>query len=264
MANQDIITDVLTEQVIEHDTECAMFCHPCISTNSETTTKTETETTSKVNQQPENNNSRQNSRQNIDLIETNETIDIYEPKEDIALSTKYYRRNKLSRDKVHKCPHCDYETTGPKQTLINHIKAKHTAEKDKPYYCSCCNKGFAQAANYEKHMIRFHGKEIKVTKTREERRPFVYAIKMGDKEPTSKNTRARYAYYLTNKYIRASELGTIKYSETKVLSQKDLHYDKKNSYISFTVYTKDEFDNYIKLLKKLNNTKKNKKVKAMQ
>ena len=58
----------------------------------------------------------------------------------ICLSTKYYRKNKVSRGKIHKCPHCDYETTGPKQTLINHINAKHIAEKDKPFYCSCCNK----------------------------------------------------------------------------------------------------------------------------
>ena len=29
----------------------------------------------------------------------------------------YYRRNKETREKVHKCPHCDYETTGPKQAL---------------------------------------------------------------------------------------------------------------------------------------------------
>ena len=200
----------------------------------------------------------------VNSNERNKDNEDIQDNEDIALSTKFYRRNKVSREKVHKCPHCDYETTGPKQTLINHIKAKHTAEKDKPYYCSCCNKGFAQAANYEKHMKRFHDTEVKVTKTREERRPFVYAIKIGDKEPTSKHTRARYEYYLNNKHIKASKLGKIKYSEEKMLCQKDLHYDKKNNYISFTVYTKDEFDNYIKLLKKLNNTKKPKKVKMMQ
>ena len=37
----------------------------------------------------------------------------------------YYRRNKETREKVHKCPHCDYETTGPKQAITAHIFAKH-------------------------------------------------------------------------------------------------------------------------------------------
>ena len=30
-------------------------------------------------------------------------------------------------------PHCDYETTGPKQAITAHIFAKHTANEDKRF-----------------------------------------------------------------------------------------------------------------------------------
>ena len=166
--------------------------------------------------------------------------------ESVCLSTKYYRKNKVSRDKIHKCPHCDYETTGPKQTLINHINAKHKAEKDKPFYCACCDKGFAQAANYEKHMKNIHGEIVKVTKTREQRKPYMYVITMGNYLPSSKNTIARVEYYRSNKHIRAEDLGKIVYKEGKVLLQKDIHYDRKTGYIGFTAYTKTDYDEFIK------------------
>lgn len=163
----------------------------------------------------------------------------------ICLSTKYYRRNKLSRDKIHKCPHCDYETAGPKQTLINHINAKHKAEKDKPFYCACCNKGFAQAANYEKHMKNIHGETVKVTKTREQRKPYMYVIIIDKYLPSSKNTIARVKYYKTHLHIKAEDLGKISYKEGKVLSQKDIHYDRKTGYIGFTAYTKVDYEEYV-------------------
>lgn len=171
--------------------------------------------------------------------------------EHICLSTQYYRRNKTERIKIHKCPHCSYETTGAKHTLTAHINAKHTDEKDKPHYCCICEKGFAQAANYEKHMLRVHDKVVKVTKTREERRPFVYVVTMGECEPVSKSTKARAEYYRGHKHIKAELLGQIIYGEKKKLTQKDLHYDKKNGYISFTVYTKEEFAGYIKVRNKI-------------
>ena len=117
---------------------------------------------------------------------------------EVCLSTKYYRKNKVSKLKVHKCPHCDYETTGPKQTLTNHINAKHKDDKDKPHYCSICDKGFAQAANYEKHMKNIHCQEIKITKTREQRKPYMYIIDVTDTKPVSKNTIARIEYYKQN------------------------------------------------------------------
>jgi len=178
--------------------------------------------------------------------------DMINKADNVCLSTEYYRKNKLSRAKIHKCPHCSYETTGPKQTLINHINAKHKSESDKPFYCASCDKGFAQAANYEKHMKRVHDQIVKVTKTREQRKPFVYVIHLGKDIPSSKNTIARVEYYKNNKYIRADNLGKIKYNDNKFLCQSDIHYDNRNNYITFTQYSKLEFIEYSKLIKKLN------------
>ncbi len=200
-----------------------------------------------------------------DCVENNtrDDDDVVQESNDVCLSTKYYRKNKLSRAKIHKCPHCSYETTGPKQTLINHINAKHKSESDKPFYCACCDKGFAQAANYEKHMKRVHDQVIKVTKTREQRKPFVYVIQLGKDIPSSKNTIARVEYYKNNKYIRADNLGKVKYNNDKFLTQSDIHYDNRNNYITFTQYSKSEFIEYSKLIKKLTRDNKGNKIKTI-
>ena len=76
----------------------------------------------------------------------------------VAYNTKYYRRNKEKRFKVHKCPHCTFETTGPKSCLQAHVWAKHTEEKDRPFQCPChgCNRGYSARANLHKHMKQCH------------------------------------------------------------------------------------------------------------
>ena len=78
-------------------------------------------------------------------------VRIIKPKnEKIAANTAYYRNNKKNRHKVHTCPHCNYETTGPKCILINHINAKHTQNTNKPFQCNHCNKGFSQKGSFTK------------------------------------------------------------------------------------------------------------------
>ncbi len=79
-------------------------------------------------------------------------------KEGVRYNTSYYRRNKNKRFRVHKCPHCDYETTGPKQALKAHIWSKHTTEDKRPFQCPCkdCNRGFASKANLMKHIEKCH------------------------------------------------------------------------------------------------------------
>ena len=76
----------------------------------------------------------------------------------VAYNTKYYRRNKEKRFKVHKCPHCTFETTGPKSCLQAHVWAKHTKEKDRPFQCPChgCSRGYSARANLHKHMKQCH------------------------------------------------------------------------------------------------------------
>ena len=78
--------------------------------------------------------------------------------EGIRYNTSYYRRNKMKRFRVHKCPHCQYETTGPKQALKAHIWSKHTPEHERPFQCPCsnCNRGFASKANLKKHITNSH------------------------------------------------------------------------------------------------------------
>lgn len=161
-----------------------------------------------------------------------------EPK---SIATFYYRRNKESREKVHKCPHCDYETTGPKQALKAHIFAKHTCNEDKPFFCSECSKGFAQASNYEKHMIKFHDINPNVTKTREERKPIAYVICFGDFMPIAKRTIARYEFYKSHRIIKMEDFGVATYIEGKTINQKDIHYDKKKGYITYKTLNEQEF-----------------------
>ena len=76
----------------------------------------------------------------------------------VNANTLYYRKNKKLRRNVKLCPHCNYETTGPKSCLRAHIWAKHTQEKDRPFQCPCseCNRGFASRANLHKHIKSNH------------------------------------------------------------------------------------------------------------
>ena len=71
-------------------------------------------------------------------------------------STDYYRENKKKRRVVHQCVHCDFETTYGKCVLINHINAHHTEECDRPFQCSCCDRGFAQKAHLIVHLKKVH------------------------------------------------------------------------------------------------------------
>ncbi len=81
-------------------------------------------------------------------------------------NTNYYRRNKVEKFNIHKCPHCNYETTGPKSSLKAHIWSKHTPENEKPFQCPClkCTRGFASRANLHKHILKQHN--IKIPKRR--------------------------------------------------------------------------------------------------
>jgi len=73
-------------------------------------------------------------------------------------NTDYYRRNKTLKFCVHRCPCCNYETTGPKSSIQHHIWAKHTPENEKPFECPCanCPRRFASKANLLKHLKSKH------------------------------------------------------------------------------------------------------------
>ena len=70
--------------------------------------------------------------------------------------TKKCDNNKPKKLKLLECPHCNYTTSGPKCILQNHIYSKHTDEKDRPYQCENCNRGFSQKSHLHKHMKKMH------------------------------------------------------------------------------------------------------------
>ena len=76
-------------------------------------------------------------------------------------NTNYYRRNKEQRFNVKQCPHCNYETTGPKSALQAHIWSKHTPENERPFQCPCslCDRGFSARANLNKHILKIPKKK---------------------------------------------------------------------------------------------------------
>lgn len=169
----------------------------------------------------------------------NSSHDVCHPvKESCNDSTNYYRRNKQDRFKVHKCPHCDYTTTGPKSTIQTHIYAKHTEDKDKPYQCTICQKGFAQKANYHIHLERVHG-EIQ-DKTPKEKDIFLYVIKPGSVKPTTGKIVERYNKYMKNPVILKSKINDYKISDTEFLTYNKLYYDKQNKFIKIISLTKKE------------------------
>ena len=74
----------------------------------------------------------------------------------VSKSTEYYRKNRQTKKVVYKCPHCNYQTNNSKIQLVNHINAKHVQEKDKPFQCEHCNRGFAQKAHLVQHYNQYN------------------------------------------------------------------------------------------------------------
>ena len=114
-------------------------------------------------------------------------------------NTSYYRRNKTLKFCVHKCPHCNYETTGPKSSIQHHIWAKHTPENEKPFVCYCndCPRRFASKANLLKHLKSKHNIVFPKYKR-------VLAIKLkdnGEKKIIIPKDQNEIMYYIYKEYI---------------------------------------------------------------
>lgn len=160
----------------------------------------------------------------------------------IAANTAYYRNNKKNRHKVHTCPHCNYETTGPKCILINHINAKHTQNTNKPFQCNHCNKGFSQKAHLQNHLIKQHNVPEHIAKPPvQSKNIFVYFITLTGKEAKSKSTMSRLDIYKRNPKLFAEELKSIKVNDKQILKPHNLHYDAKQHYISLKTLTEHEY-----------------------
>ena len=112
----------------------------------------------------------------------------------VNASTKYYRKNRQTNKIRHCCPHCDYATSNTRIQLVNHINAKHVEEKDRPYQCDHCNRGFAQKAHLETHLSIVHNIEqlkLKVSS-------ISYIIEPTNIVPRSMKTKARREYYFNH------------------------------------------------------------------
>jgi len=147
-------------------------------------------------------------------------------------NTNYYRRNKIERFCVHTCPHCNYETTGPKQCIQAHIWAKHTPENEKPFQCPCgdCHRGFAARANLLKHLRKVHGALLP---SKFDKNILIYKIKCLNKPKTNQELE-RFLKYKKNNLIKKNELKKLN------ISLDDLHYDKTQKFIDFTSYTRQQ------------------------
>lgn len=146
-------------------------------------------------------------------------------------STEYYRKNKLEGKVMHKCPHCDFTTPYNKSNLMNHIYAKHTAEKDRPYQCHKCERGFSQKLHLIKHLHRDHN--IKDKNLEKKTINTVYIISFTEKIPNSKKTKARYEFYKKNNILKSNDLreNKYKYMDNLCITNKNLYYDASSGII---------------------------------
>tara|TARA_B100000035_G_scaffold61950_2_gene50083 strand:+ start:5037 stop:5546 length:510 start_codon:yes stop_codon:yes gene_type:complete len=151
-------------------------------------------------------------------------------------NTNYYRRNKLEKFNVHTCPHCNYETTGPKSSLQAHIWSKHTPENLKPFQCPCfkCTRGFASRANLHKHILKKHN--TKIPKRRKD--IFVYKISLQNQN-NEEISNDKNKFYSNNKFIIPDNLPIVLSRDEKIMYD-DLQYDKDKGIISLEAFTRDE------------------------
>lgn len=148
-------------------------------------------------------------------------------------NTNYYRRNKEERFNVKCCPHCNYETTGPKSALIAHIHSKHTPENERPFQCPCidCDRGYAARANLQKHICKHHNTNMKVFN----KSSFCYTININIPNRLSKDM---FDFYTKKKGILTKDIGL-----NKILSQEQFCYDISNNNINVKEFTREEVIN---------------------
>ena len=156
----------------------------------------------------------------------------------IAHNTNYYRKNKISKKKVHYCPHCNYTSAGPKVTIRNHIWAKHTPESEKPFQCTennCC-RGFAQKVLLQRHLKKIHNIDKDLTT---KRTIVKFEIQRGTYKPASVGTANRVNHYLSQPdgILYVSQIGNFEFLPGKKLKKCHIYYDAREGYISMKQYT---------------------------
>jgi len=156
----------------------------------------------------------------------------------IAHNTNYYRKNKITKKKVHCCPHCDYTSTGPKVTIRNHIWAKHTPESEKPFQCTHegCNRGFAQKILLQRHLKKVHNIDKDLTTKRD---IVKFVVKRGIYRPASKATENRVEFYLSQPdgIVLVEKMLNYEFLPGKKIKKSHIYYDSREGYIDMKQYT---------------------------
>ena len=139
---------------------------------------------------------------------TNNTTTVTKKTNTTNRSTAYYRQNIKTKQTKHTCSHCDYVSLYSKAVLNNHINAKHTLEKDRPFQCTelGCNTGFSQKAHLIKHLENKHSKIIETKK-----HILLYTITITNKQPCSKKLRNRIKFYRNNNNLSSEDMYNKKY-----------------------------------------------------
>ena len=150
-------------------------------------------------------------------------------------NTNYYRRNKEQRFNVKCCPHCNYETTGPKSALLAHIYSKHTPENERPFQCPCtdCERGYAARANLQKHICKNHDTTMSVFN----KCSFCYTIEINLPNKLSKDM---FDFYTKKKGILTKDIGL-----NKKLSEEQFCFDICNNNINVREFSREDVINKI-------------------
>ena len=146
-------------------------------------------------------------------------------------STDYYRQNRRVKRIKYQCPHCNYCTHNCRITLTNHINSKHKTENQRPFQCTECDRGFSQKAHLIRHLECEHNitNDIRHSKVT----TLLFIIKLTDKIPRSKKTKARRDYYSDHLVVKSRDIFNKhhEYLPGVFLKNHDIHYDRRNGFI---------------------------------
>mgnify|MGYP001329193702 CR=1 FL=1 len=156
-------------------------------------------------------------------------------------NTNYYRRNKILKFNINSCPHCSYETTGPKSALQAHIWAKHTPESERPFQCPNreCKRGFSSRANLHKHILKKYN--IKIPKI--DRKILLFHISLQSNN-LKDELNDKIEFYKENKFILLKNL-PIQYKSI-VITWETIYYDYFKKIIILKPYTREDIINCVK------------------
>ena len=109
------------------------------------------------------------------------------------------------------------------------INAKHIPERERPFQCHECTRGFAQKAHLDKHLEVCHN----IIRQQRKVSSVSYIVKLTEMSPRSTKTKARRQYYMKHKVINTNDINNNKheYLPGVYLKKHDIHYDINKGFI---------------------------------